>query len=112
MTSHLVATPRWKFTTNLVMILIALIFFSAIAIDVEYHKSWGKNYLFYVAAFRSSTLDLVFRFSSFFGFEAFFIVLPILCWSGIPSLQILGSKIFPLFGIFWEQTFFIILFFV
>jgi membrane-associated phospholipid phosphatase len=54
----------------------------------------GMEYIMHLQGFRSTPLDVVMRIGSFFGFEFFFVLVPLLAWWGDRRYQKLGINLF------------------
>jgi hypothetical protein len=92
--STAVKTVTWLvLAISLAQLVVPILIFSYFAYDLEHHQTWGKTALVEIIKFRSQSFDVLFRFFSLFGFETFFVIVPLAMWWGNVRAQSLGVNL-------------------
>jgi len=73
--------------------LIPILLFSLISIGLESHEEWGLQSLLSLNSLKTPSARLTMRAVSLAGFEAFFVTIPLLAWSGLPSHEAGGLQL-------------------
>jgi membrane-associated phospholipid phosphatase len=79
---------------TVVSILVGLFYY--ISSNIEVHEKAGMDVIMWVQGMRSAHMDILMRFFTVFGFEFFFVLIPLLAWWGDPKYQKMGASLFTL----------------
>jgi len=79
---------------SVVSLLVCLFYYISSNIDV--YEQAGMEVIMWVQGMRSDHMDLLMRVFTVFGFEFFFVLVPLLAWWGEPKYQKMGASLFTL----------------
>ncbi|PRP74302.1 phosphoesterase PA-phosphatase-like protein [Planoprotostelium fungivorum] len=79
--------------TLVILVTLFLTLAAYIAHTLEIHQKWGMSIIVTLQKHRTWWLDIIFHIFSAMGFEAFFVVIPLLILSGRKRVQIIGLNL-------------------
>jgi len=81
---------------RLLAVSLLVVLFYYISSNILAFEKAGMDHIMWIQGMRSTEMDLVMRVGTVFGFEFFFVLVPLLAWWGDNKHQKLGASLFTL----------------